>query len=65
MNALVYMIPAAIVLAGGGLAAFVWALRAGQFEDPAGAAARAIQEHERPSSRRMRQPGPLTTDDGP
>jgi cbb3-type cytochrome oxidase maturation protein len=49
MTVLLYMIPAALLLASASLAAFVWALRSGQFEDPAGSAARAIQDHDRPS----------------
>jgi cbb3-type cytochrome oxidase maturation protein len=62
MNILLYMIPGALMVAGVSLAAFVWALRSGQFEDPAGSAARAIQEHDRPSARKVRQPGRLTED---
>jgi cbb3-type cytochrome oxidase maturation protein len=49
MTVLIYMIPAALLLAGVALVTFVWALRSGQFEDPAGSAARAIQDHDRPS----------------
>jgi cbb3-type cytochrome oxidase maturation protein len=49
MTVLIYMIPAALLLAGAALAAFVWAMRSGQFEDPAGSAARAIQNHDHPS----------------
>lgn len=50
MNVLIYMIPAALLLAGGALAAFVWALRSGQFDDPRGAAARILQDNDRPKS---------------
>ncbi|HEY7800979.1 MAG TPA: cbb3-type cytochrome oxidase assembly protein CcoS [Hyphomonadaceae bacterium] len=60
MNILFYMIPAALALAGIALGAFVWALRSGQFEDPAGSAARAIQEHERPAPGKMRHTDRLT-----
>ncbi len=56
MTILLYMIPGALLIAGAALAAFVWALRSGQFEDPAGSAARAIQEHDRPLFRKVRQP---------
>lgn len=42
MNVLIFMLPAAVLLAGGALAAFVWSLRSGQFEDPAGSAARIL-----------------------
>lgn len=42
MNALVYLIPAAISLGLLGLLAFLWSLRSGQFEDPKGAAHRIL-----------------------
>jgi cbb3-type cytochrome oxidase maturation protein len=48
VNVLVYMIPAALVLGVAGLCAFLWALNAGQFEDPDGAAARILVDEDRP-----------------
>lgn len=42
MNILIYLIPIALFLGLLGLVAFLWALRAGQFEDLDGAAERAI-----------------------
>lgn len=48
MNVLIFMIPAALALAAAGLAAFVWSLRSGQFDDPAGAAARVLIDNDRP-----------------
>ncbi|HBK92568.1 MAG TPA: cbb3-type cytochrome oxidase assembly protein CcoS, partial [Parvularcula sp.] len=42
MSALLYLIPIALFLGGVGLAAFLWALKSGQFEDPEGAAARIL-----------------------
>ncbi|MDZ7627971.1 MAG: cbb3-type cytochrome oxidase assembly protein CcoS [Parvularculaceae bacterium] len=42
MSSLLYLIPIALFLGGLGLAAFLWALRSGQFEDPEGAAARIL-----------------------
>lgn len=42
MNVLVYLIPAALALGGIGLAAFLWSLRTGQFDDPKGAAERIL-----------------------
>lgn len=42
MNALVYLIPAALILGGLGLAAFLWALKRDQFEDLDGAAQRIL-----------------------
>ncbi len=44
MTVLLYMMGAALVLAGIALAAFVWSLRAGQFDDPAGSAARILTD---------------------
>jgi cbb3-type cytochrome oxidase maturation protein len=44
MTALAWLIPAALLLAGLGLAAFLWALRAGQFDDLEGAAYRALED---------------------
>ncbi len=42
MKGLIYLIPIALFLGGLGLAAFLWALRSGQFDDPDGAAARIL-----------------------
>lgn len=42
MSGLLYLIPIALLLGGAGLAAFLWALASGQFEDPDGAAARIL-----------------------
>ena len=44
MTALAWLIPAALALGLLGLAAFLWALRSGQFEDLEGASWRAIQD---------------------
>jgi cbb3-type cytochrome oxidase maturation protein len=41
---LLLLIPAALAIGGLGLAAFFWALRHGQFEDPQGNAARILME---------------------
>lgn len=46
MTVLIYMLAAALFLAGLGLAAFIWSLRSGQFEDPAGAAARILTDED-------------------
>ncbi len=46
MTALAWLIPAALVLGGLGLAAFLWALNSGQFEDLDGAAYRALEDEE-------------------
>jgi cbb3-type cytochrome oxidase maturation protein len=42
MTALVFLIPIALGLGALGLAAFFWALKSGQFEDPKGAAERIL-----------------------
>jgi cbb3-type cytochrome oxidase maturation protein len=48
MNGLLFLIPVALGLGLFGLAAFFWALRDGQFEDPEGAAARILIDDEAP-----------------
>ena len=57
MNVLVYLVPIALALGAAGLAAFLWALRHGQFDDLDGAAWRAIsdddlKEEDRPETSR-------------
>ncbi|WP_275786591.1 cbb3-type cytochrome oxidase assembly protein CcoS [Pararhizobium gei] len=42
MGTLLYLMPVALILGGLGLAAFVWALRSGQYEDMDGAAERVL-----------------------
>jgi len=42
MTGLLYLTPIALFLGFLGLAAFLWALRSGQFDDPDGAAARIL-----------------------
>lgn len=42
MSNLVYLIPIALVLGGIGLAAFLWSLRSGQYDDLDGAAMRIL-----------------------
>jgi cbb3-type cytochrome oxidase maturation protein len=46
MNSLLLLIPLAIILGLIGLAAFLWALRAGQFDDLDGAAHRILLDDE-------------------
>jgi cbb3-type cytochrome oxidase maturation protein len=46
MNYLVVLIPVAILLGLTGLAAFLWSLRAGQYEDLDGAAERILHDDE-------------------
>ncbi len=42
MSALIYLIPVALALGLGGLAACLWAARTGQFDDLDGAASRIL-----------------------
>ena len=46
MSGLVFLIPVALLLGLGGLAAFIWSLNSGQFEDLDGAAVRILIEEE-------------------
>jgi cbb3-type cytochrome oxidase maturation protein len=55
MNVLVYLVPLALCLGGIGLAAFLWALRTGQFDDLDGAAWRAIGDDDIPEDGRWGQ----------
>ena len=48
MNVLVYLVPLALALGGLRLAAFLWALRNGQFDDLEGTAWRAISDDDLP-----------------
>ena len=42
MEALIYLIPIALLLGVAGLVAFLWAIKSGQFEDMEGAANRIL-----------------------
>ena len=46
MNGLVFLIPVALLLGLSGLAAFLWSLRSGQFDDLDGAAVRILIDEE-------------------
>ena len=48
MDVLAFMLPGAFILAGIALAAFIWSLKSGQFDDPAGDAARVLLDEDRP-----------------
>ena len=43
-----YLIPIALLLGAAGLAAFLWSLRTGQYEDLDGAAERILFDEDRP-----------------
>jgi cbb3-type cytochrome oxidase maturation protein len=55
MTVLLYLIPAALFLGLLGLAAFIWALRSGQYEDLDGAASRILFDDPPPTSDRRRR----------
>jgi len=42
VSVLIYLVPVALLLGGCGLAAFLWSLKTGQFDDPEGAAERIL-----------------------
>jgi cbb3-type cytochrome oxidase maturation protein len=44
MTSLLFLIPASLCLGGMGLAAFLWALNSGQYEDLEGAALRVLDD---------------------
>lgn len=46
MNALLWLIPIALLLGLAGLGAFVWSLRSGQYDDLDGAAERILFDEE-------------------
>ncbi|MBB3975124.1 cbb3-type cytochrome oxidase maturation protein [Rhizobium azooxidifex] len=46
MNTLIYLIPIALFLGGLGLAAFLWSIRSGQYDDLDGAAWRVLDDEE-------------------
>ena len=50
MEALAFLIPAALFLGLLGLAAFLWSLRSGQYDDLDGAAHRILLEDEAPQA---------------
>lgn len=46
MSSLIYLIPLALLLGGAALAAFMWSLRSGQYDDLDGAAERIFLEED-------------------
>lgn len=48
MNLLIFLIPVAVGMGLVGLAAFIWSLRSGQYDDPAGAALRILEDDSEP-----------------
>jgi cbb3-type cytochrome oxidase maturation protein len=56
MNVLIYLVPMALVLGLTGLAAFLWSLRDGQYEDMEGAALRVLSDDDLGSEDQRRSP---------
>lgn len=56
MDELLYLIAIALCLGGLGLAAFLWALKSGQFEDLDGAANRILFDDEAPAAQSAPKP---------
>jgi cbb3-type cytochrome oxidase maturation protein len=55
MNALIFLIPIALGLGGLGLAAFLWSLRAGQYDDLEGASWRVLEDDVRDATAPVRR----------
>lgn len=51
MTMLAFTIPIALLLGGLGVAAFLWSLRSGQYEDLDGAAVRILTDEDRQADR--------------
>jgi cbb3-type cytochrome oxidase maturation protein len=62
MTGIVYLIPIALLLGLLGLAAFLWALRSGQFEDLDGAASRILYDDDDPPDPDPPDPDPRDPD---
>ncbi len=56
MNTLLFLIPIALLLGSLGLAAFLWALGSGQYDDLDGAAERILIDDEQPPPAASRTP---------
>lgn len=52
MSVLIYLIPAALLLGGASLAAFMWAMKSGQYEDLDGAGERILFDDSDPLASR-------------
>jgi len=60
MTILYLLIPVTLVMGLVGLAAFIWNLKAGQYEDMAGAAARLLDDVDAPAP--PRRPAPISAE---
>lgn len=50
MNILIFLVPAALLLGLLGLAAFLWSLKTGQYDDLEGAAERILYDDDKPEA---------------
>lgn len=50
MDSLIVLIPVSLIIAAGALAAFLWSLRSGQYDDMEGAANRILFDEDRPKT---------------
>lgn len=57
MTVLLVLIPAALLLGGAGLAAFLWTLKAGQYDDMEGAGERILFDEDDDRPGKARSPG--------
>jgi cbb3-type cytochrome oxidase maturation protein len=48
MSAIGFLLPVALLLGAGGLAAFLWSMKAGQYDDLDGAAQRILTDEDDP-----------------
>ena len=56
MSALLWLIPIALLMGAAGLAAFMWSLREGQYDDMQGAAERILIDEDKPLVDEARKP---------
>ena len=59
MNVLIYLVPIALALGLTGLAAFLWSLRNGQYDDVEGAALRVLSDDD---VGELERPCPMSSD---
>jgi cbb3-type cytochrome oxidase maturation protein len=62
MNSLVFLIPLALLFGGAALAAFLWSLSSGQYDDLDGAAERILLDEESDHAGGSSQPGAMRSD---
>ncbi|WP_349368140.1 cbb3-type cytochrome oxidase assembly protein CcoS [Salinarimonas sp.] len=62
MNVILYLLPIALALGLLGLAAFLWSLKKGQYDDLEGAAVRILDDDDLPEDQRPRRERPERRD---